>query len=190
MSVKQFAAQMKVFVEELKAKGVSSLSCDSILTFLNSVEKMPNTGSSARDIEFYKANLQHAADSNRYQHERWLEAFRATINAGQGAMKSSFLLNGGGAIALLAFITHLAQFRPEKVPDFSACLLPFVYGVLAISITSGFSYLSQWFDASDKPWASSVAFKLNIFCILLGFSSYFLFLWGILSTRSAFEVYV
>lgn len=117
MSVKQFAAQMKASIEQIKASGTYLLACDNIIAYLNDVENSPNAEPSALEIEHYKANLQNIADANRYQHEQRMEVFRSTIVAGQAAIKSSFLLNGGAAIALLAFLTHLAQFKVEKVPS-------------------------------------------------------------------------
>ena len=115
--------------------------------------------------------------------------FRSVITSGQGAIKSSFLLNGGAAVALLAFISHLAQFQPIQVPMFAACLLPFSLGVMAIAVTSGFTYLSQWFYSSLYPGARKAGFVINILCILLGLSSYAMFAWGLFSTYSQFLSY-
>lgn len=190
MSVKQFAAQMKASIEEIKSKGTAALTCDSIIAYLSSVETSPNMEPSVIDIEQYKANLQNISDTGRYQHETRLEVFRSTINMGQSALRSSFLLNGGGAIALLAFISHLAQIKAEKVPEFADCLLPFVFGVLAITVTSGFTYLSQWVSAHEAPWSEKAGYTLNIFCILLGLISYAMFAWGVFAAHSALITYV
>jgi len=81
--------------------------------------------------------------------------FRSAITAGQSAIKSSFLLNGGAAVALLAFIGHLATIDKSYVATFASSLLPFAYGALAISITSGFTYLSQWLYASEHKYAKN-----------------------------------
>jgi len=115
--------------------------------------------------------------------------FRSVITVGQGAIKSSFVLNGGAAIALLAFIGHLAQFKPEKVAEFGACQLPFAYGVLAIAVTSGLTYLSQWLYASPRGLAKRAGFILNLLCIALGLGSYGLFVWGLFATYRAFVAY-
>ncbi len=190
MSVKRFAAQMRVSIEEFKTQGITSLSCDNIIAYLNNVENSPHAEPSIIDLERYKADLQNVTEKLKHEYEITRESFRATLTAGQSAIKSSFLMNGGGAIALLAFITHLAQFKAEKVTEFSGCLFPFVLGVLAITMTSGFTYVSQWCYAHNTPGFYRVGYWLNIFCVLLGLGSYVLFIWGVLSTSYAFETYM
>jgi hypothetical protein len=113
-----------------------------------------------------------------------LEMFRSVISTAQGAIKSSFLLNGGATIALLAFIGHLAQFKPEKVAIFSGCLLPFTYGALAVAVTSGFAYLAQWFYAEDGKRQQITGFVFNILCVVLCLASYACFVVGLFQTHS------
>jgi hypothetical protein len=189
MSAKQFAAQMKAMIEEIKAKGTAAIYCDNLIAYLAEVQNTPEAEPSPIQIERYKADLQNWIETNKNNHEGRLEMFRSVITSGQAAIKSSFLLNGGAAVAMLAFIGHLAQFKSEKVPTFAACLMPFAYGVLAIAVTSGFTYLSQWFYTSPRPWARKIGFTFNILCILLGFSSYGFFLWGIYDTYRSFIAY-
>lgn len=190
MSVKQFAAQMKAIIEDLKAKGTAAIYCDNLIAYLNEVQNSVEPEPSPVEIERYKADLQNWVEMNKHQHEQRLEMFRSVITAGRGAIKSSFLLNGGAAVAVLAFIGHLAQFNAPKVPVFASCLLPFAYGVLAIAITSGFTYLSQWLFASPSDKARKVGFVFNVICIVLGTASYALFTWGLISTYCAFVAYV
>ena len=57
-----------------------------------------------------------------------IEAFRALREAGKMALRGIFLLNAGGAVALLAF---LAQKEIEKAKEF--ILLVFVFGLGATS---------------------------------------------------------
>lgn len=122
MSVKQFAAQMKATIEDIKSKGTAAIYCDNLITYLNEVQNSPEPEPTPLDIERYKADLQNWIEANKYQHEGYLELFRSVIISGQSAIKSSFLLNGGAAVALLAFIGHLARFRADKVPEFAASL--------------------------------------------------------------------
>ncbi|MDQ7073427.1 MAG: hypothetical protein Q9N32_08265 [Gammaproteobacteria bacterium] len=115
--------------------------------------------------------------------------FRSVITAGQSAIKSSFLLNGSAAVALLAFIGHLATIDKSYVAFFAPSLLPFAYGVLVIAVTSGFTYLSQWLYASEHKSAVTAGFVFNIICIVLGLSSYGFFLWGLFSTYGSLSTY-
>ena len=189
MNAKQFAAKMKETIEEIKTKGTAAIFCDDIIAYLDEVLKSPEAEPRPVDIEKYKADLQNWIEANKHQHQSSLEMFRSVIVAGQSAIKSSFLLNGGASVALLAFIAHLAQFDAAKVPVFAECLLYFAFGALAIVITSGLTYLSQWFYASAHAWAMKVGFGLNITCIVLGIASYGLFAWGLFTTYATFITY-
>lgn len=190
MGVKQFAAQFKSLIEDLKSKGTAAIYCDNLIAYLNEVQNSPETEPSPVEIERFKADLQNWVEANKHQHEQQLEMFRSVITSGQSAMKSAFLLNGGAAVALLAFIGHLAEINPIKVASFASGLLPFTLGVLAIAVTSGLTYLSQWLYASSNPRAQKTGFVLNILCILLGLGSYVLFAWGLFTAQRLFLAYV
>lgn len=189
MSTRRFAGQMKSLIEEVKAKGTSAIHCDNLIAYLTEVENSLEPEPTAIAIEKHKADLQNWIEEKKHNLDGQLELFRSAIASGQGAIKSSLLLNGGASVALLAFIGHLAQFRPTAVPTFGACLLPFAFGVLAIAITSGTTYLSQWFYASPRLFAFKLGFAFNIICILLGLTSYGLFTWGLLATYRVLSTY-
>ncbi len=191
MSAKSFATQMRLLIEDIKSKGTAAIYCDNLISYLKEVENSPEVELTLAELERYKADLQNWIESNKYQHERDIEMFRSVITAGQSAIKSSFLLNGGAAIATLAFIGHLVQFNLEKVAVFSACLLPFTYGVLAVAVTSGLTYLSEWFYASSnqKVIEWDIGFKLNIACIVLALSSYGFFVWGMCLSYKILSTY-
>lgn len=190
MSVKEFVAQFRVLIENIKSKGTSVIYCDDLIAYLNEIQNSPEVEPSLAEIERFKADLQNWVEANKHQHEQQLEMFRSVISSGQGAIKSSFLLNGGAAVALLAFISHLAQFSPAKVAMFAPCLLPFSLGVMAVAVTSGFTYLSQWLYSSPDASARKAGFVFNILCVLLGLGSYALFAWGLFSTYRQFLSYV
>ena len=189
MSTKSFAVQLRELIEDLKSKGTAAIYCDNLIAYLKEVEMSPGMELTPIEMERFKADLQGWIEARKSQHESQLEMFRSVISAGQSAIKSSFLLNGGGAVALLAFISHLAQFKPMAVPTFGECMLPFTLGVLAIAMASGFTYLSQWLYASPSSKAKRTGFVLNVICIALGFISYGFFAWGLLTTFSAFKAF-
>ena len=180
---------MKAMIEDIKAKGTAAIYCDNLIAYLSEVQNSPEIEPTPIEIEQYKADLQNWIESNKHNHEGKLEMFSSVITYGQSAIKSSFLLNGGASVALLAFIGHLAQFKAVKVPEFGACLLPFAFGVLAIAVTSGFAYLTQWLYASTQPLARKVGFAFNLLCIALTFSTYGFFAWGLFATYRLFVTY-
>src|SRR5690348_15897112 len=58
-------------------------------------------------MEAYKAKLAALGNSLQQQHESNLEMFRTVIVTGQSALKSALLINGGAALAILAFVGHI-----------------------------------------------------------------------------------
>lgn len=136
----------------------------------------PKTSGSASS-ELYKAELQKWVEEHKSAHAHSVEMFRSVILAGQNALRTAFLMNGGAAVALLAFAGHLATTDPHRVPSIATSLTIFVGGVLVAALTSGVTYLSQWFYAGHPGWQKT-GFALNIAAILLGFGAYGVFAFG------------
>ena len=190
MSGQQFAAQLRDTIQEIKSNGTAAIYCDNLIAYLDDVAKSPTEELSEIDLEKYKADLQLHIEQNKNYHSSQLEMFRSIVSSGQNAIRSSFLLNGGASVALLAFIGHLAAINPDKINVFAYPLVLFVIGVLAMTMTSGFTYLSQWLYGSDNLKSQSWGFGFNILCIVLGISSYLFFIWGMWHAYHAFTSFV
>jgi hypothetical protein len=187
---KDFAAQLKKTIEEIKAKGTITIDCDNLIAYLDEVVNSPSPVVSPAELEKYKADLQVWIEHNKTTHESNLEMFRSVIQSGQNALRSSFLLNGGAAVAMLAFIGKLTEVQASKIPVFACSLTIFVIGVLAITVASGLTYLSQWFYAGNLQWKVKTGFWLNIAAIVMGLSSYGVFIWGMCEAYAAFIKFV
>lgn len=191
MSAKEFASQLKATIQDIKAKGTAAIFCDNLIAYLDEVANSPSVVVSPAELEQYKAQLQLEVERNRNEYASGLEMFKSVISAGQNAIRSSFLLNGGAAVALLAFISKLTESQKDKVPLFSDSLIPFVLGVFAITLTSGLTYLSQWFyGQNDRGWKFKAGLSLNIAAILVGLSSYGFFIWGMCRAYAGFQTFV
>lgn len=185
MSAKEFAAQLRRIIVDLKANGTAAIYSDNLIEYLNNVIASPSPATSEAELEQYRSQLQLHVAQYEAENESSLEMFRSVIQSGQNAMRSSFLLNGGAAIAMLAFISRLTEAHLDKVAAFTASLIPFVIGVLAIAVTSGATYLSQWFYSGTTK-QQKIGFSLNIFAIVLGLSSYGFFSWGMITAYHEF----
>ncbi len=184
MSSKFFRERLKADIESVQSQGVEVIP---VVALLNYIRDMPDTND-ARAMEEYRARWAQWVESHRLQHESNLEMFRSVITAGQAAIKTCFLLNGGSALAMLAFIGHLASVDQGKITSFAQTLIPFAFGVFIAALTSGVTYLSQWlFSGGDtaKKWGTG----LNITAIVLGILSYLTFVWGIWWAYDAFTAY-
>jgi hypothetical protein len=186
MSVKQFAAQFKKQIEDINARGTASIYCDSLIAYFDSVVASPDAEPSALSIEEFKSQLQDRIERAKLAHQSDLEMFKSVIEAGQNAIKTALTLNGAAAVAMLAFIGHLARFERNDIALFAACLVPFATGALAITISSGATYLSQWLYAEESKRAVRAGFWFNMLAIVLGLTSYGLFIWGLVRSYDAF----
>ncbi len=180
MSVKNFAAQMQGTIMQLKSNGTAAIYCDHIISYLQSVIDSPEVEPTAATIEQYKADMQSRIEYHKQLHESNLEMFRSVITAGQNAIKSSLLLNGGAAIAMLAFIANTARDNSQRVSYLASSLEPFAYGALAIVVTSGLTYLAQVLFANEKT--RKFGRTAQVACIILGTASYGCFVWGLWRT--------
>lgn len=70
------------------------------------------------------------------------DSFKAIIAYSLAAIRGSFLLNGGGAVALLAF---MSDSKKAQCVDLSDPLMLFVFGAVLAVLSSGVSYIGQTF---------------------------------------------
>jgi len=186
MNVKQFATELKETIEKLKADGVEAINSTNLITYLDEVIRSPNPETDQANLERYRAELQLWVEENKKIHSWDLEGFKSVISAGQNALKTAFLMNGGATVAMLAFVGKLSEDHVAKIPVFSTAMVCFVIGVLLVTISSGATYLSQWFYFKPEKWQKNAGFWLNMVAILCGLSSYGLFIAGTMKSYKAF----
>jgi len=184
MNAKSFVQQLKETILAEMQNGLSEVRCENLLAYLEYFEKNDGLLSEELEIEQLKAQWQFQIESQKNNHSADLEMFRSVIAAGQNAIRTAFLLNGGACVAMLAFVGHIAQFKASEVPSVAASLIPFAIGVFLAALTSGLTYLSQWLYASENIKVQKVGFGVNIATILIGLSSFGGFVWGIIKSYS------
>jgi hypothetical protein len=181
-------------LQNLKKDGVEQVNTEGIITYLHEtlhlLEAQPNELSGAQ-LEKYKTELQVWAEGQKNVHALNIELFKSTINAGQNAIRSSFLMNGAATISLLTFIGKLTDSAPAKVPLFSSSLILFVIGVGLAGLASGITYCTQWFYATSNYETKSslmqnIGSVFNIFSIASVVLSYGVFAYG---AFSAYEIF-
>lgn len=65
MSVKQFAAQLKAKIEEIKVDGTATINCDTSITYLDKVQNPPESEACPFDLKRYEADLQNWVENNK-----------------------------------------------------------------------------------------------------------------------------
>jgi hypothetical protein len=108
---------------------------------------MANSDDNIREDLRQSIALQHATDLAGYNADlqRSLESFKAGNLAGRDALKGITLINGGAAVAMLAFLGHLASIQAghETIVAFSKPLSWFVQGVFFGTLATGLIYFSS-----------------------------------------------
>lgn len=122
-----------------------------------------------------------------FGHESELEMFKSIIATGQTALRTAILVNGGAAVATLAFMGNLLTSPTSRgyAADFAASLLMFTVGVLCPAVATGITYLCQKAYRCDHR---KFGHALTSVACLLVVSGYALFLWACLNAYRAFSL--
>lgn len=162
MSVIKFIEQIENDLLELKQKGQLEVDIDKLLAYLSS-----NKDRSFIRDEIEKCEMEIARDKLKFQHEHELEDHKsdiqvklsaistlnqsqsnmstAILETAQTALKGSILINGGAAIAVLAFIGNVWSVGINESTRYSllSAVSFFSYGALAGAVAGGLRYISQ-----------------------------------------------
>ena len=104
-----------------------------------------------------------------------LEMFKSVISTGQNALKSVILINGGAAVALLAFIGSIWDKSTNDIVIKILLLISmagFVFGTFLGGVSASFTYLTQHLYSKQKHRKAVV---LGMICDILVFISYAVF---------------
>lgn len=71
-----------------------------------------------------------------------LETYKSLIILSTECFKYSILINGGAAVALLAYLGNVAS-KGGTPPDMREAMIAFLFGLLMCGITLFFSYITQ-----------------------------------------------
>ena len=190
MNVREFATHLRALAVDVKQQGQDGISVDSFVEYLDKAIAADFADPSALELERAKATWNLQAEEYRARVETDKEGFKAVILAGQNALRTGFLLNGGASVALLAVIS---SFMPnpdtvQYVPSLADSLVYFVIGTLMMAVSSGFTYLSQWTYEGGGRWHHRIGYGLNILTIVIGLSSFGVFVKGMYEAHKVFQM--
>jgi hypothetical protein len=191
MTSRQLLHEFRLAVTQVKDVGRKTIRVSALERFLNELEGAANEDGELDGVEFESKLAAFRAENERniaqYQAQQAdaLEMFRSVIQTGQSALKGVILINGGAAVAMLAFIGNLAtRNSPNPMPlaPFTLPMLYFAFGVLAGALAGGGTYLTQLFysQARDRTGVT-----LHVVTIVLTIAAYALFAAGAVTARSA-----
>lgn len=175
----------------LKSNGLNQVNIDSLIDYLDKLEEV---GTKDKEVELENLRALNQSSLNVQQHnlEAYLEAFRATISAGANIVKMLMLVNGGAAVALLAFIGNIwtKSSISDYVPLLSISLKYFCYGVAGSLGCGAFTYFCQLLVSHNylnpTRFLTRSAFASNMLAIAFGFVSIGCFFFGVKEAADLF----
>ena len=175
--------------DALRGVAQPTVQLDALSRYLDNWEKsadasqMQTDAQHALQLEQLKAQLAASSASS-------IEMFKAVIEAGQTALKSSIVINGGAAAALLALLSESLKLNgagqlSSLLSPLGAAWLTFMLGLGCAGILTAFRYLSQALysnaltrgERNDGRWYKFGGWGRNI-AATLGFLSYGFFVAG------------
>lgn len=177
-------------LSKTKEQGHSTVSIDAIENYLKQIYKDVESEEQIQKLDFESKLVQFKAENDRNiahsnnQTAHSIEMFKSVITAGQAALKASMIINGGAAVALLAFAGKIWETSTTALVANSLVEsnLIFCFGVLCAALASGTTYISQYSYANNCYKAGHIFTSLSI---LLALCSYFLFGYGSYSASSS-----
>jgi hypothetical protein len=188
MKATELISALNVALAEIKSRGQMSIPVEGLENYLANAESIANDN---QEKQTENIRLDEARTQFQYDFEVWkvtaplqnshqLEMFKSVVDTGQTAIKSAILINGGAAVALLAFLGNLlTKDAPQGVvfpiDDISFAMLIFVIGVGCAGGASALGYLTQRAYHAEMP---KIGGALNVVALLAGLSSIAAFFWG------------
>lgn len=194
MNYKSFADAMRHGLNDAKSRGVVIVSIDDVLKHVSDLqnaiaEQSQDTEKSVEEVnqrswekylEDYRAYLSARNDIE-------LKMFESVISTGQNAIRILLTMNGGAAIAVLAFLGHLASINSSMLTAFATPLKWFTIGVALVGAVAAVTYLTQVVFSSTRKWLHWIGFGLQVATILCGMASIVVFIFGLIEMSTLFN---
>jgi len=191
MNGKDVIADIRNAVNDVKRNNQDVVSVSALLNYLealeedaNQIEEIDRKKHEIALEEYKAANERNIAHYNAQQLHA-IEMLRSVITYGAAALKSATLINGGAAVALLAFIGNIwgKGIKVVAVEPLTNSIYYFSFGVLLAAIGTAGSYFAQYYYNEDHE-KTGVAF--HVITVLLVIGSYVLFGLGTIGAYEAF----
>jgi hypothetical protein len=182
MNAKELIELIRLQVERIKTDGGTLVTIASLEDLLSAAENAAEDGGFAAAAAIKHADLLHQSNLATYnaQAASGRELFKSVIEMAKIAVNSLILINGSSAVALLAFIGHLASANNPRIPisSFAIPLLYSVIGLFAAAFFGSLLLLTQKLYAERWPRCATLASWISVFVGLgslaaFGLGSYF-----------------
>ncbi|MCK6652272.1 hypothetical protein L8R07_07340 [Enterobacter roggenkampii] len=184
MNSSELLEQIKVAVNEAKQSGVQSIPIDNLINYLEEIDVSDRAEDNQVTLEGLKHQNSTQLEILKINNNFQIESFKAAISIGANACRTFLIMNGGAAIALLAFLGNIWNKNSSETAAtaIATALMLFCGGVFLAGLCAGLSYFSQCLFASSelgtKKFQSYSGHAINIFACLSGAGSMVIFAYG------------
>ena len=141
MADAEIVSDLERVLAQIKARGHQTIEIDDLLRLVEGIKREK------------EAATQLILQGEEHGHQWDLEMVRSGINAGTNALKTSLLISGGSAAALLAFAGSAWSSLTEAGLATLASMLGWLaWAILSTGVASSVTYLCQYFFAERQPW--------------------------------------
>ncbi len=149
MHAKDVIKNIRAALSQTKLEGHDTVSIDAMENYLALFDKDVDNDTYYKSLnheklltEFKATNARNIAHANNVSSSN-LEMFQAVISSGQSALKASMLINGGGAVALLAFTGKIwTTATPSSIANsLTFSIFIFCIGVLFSAMAAGTTFI-------------------------------------------------
>lgn len=188
MQATELINDLKAVLAQVKTQGQTAVPIDRLEDYLATMEGIANARDFDQSATQQRANARAKMELDfevwkvraPLQNDHQIEMFKSVIEAGQTALKSATLINGGAAVALLAFLGNLLTKEAPKgimfpIASINYAMAVFVAGVGFAGLATGVRYLTQF--AFAGAWLRT-GHALNLISNLLALASFAAFFWG------------
>ena len=183
MSASRLIEAHRTALKEAEASGLTMIQTSTLHSIFDDLEKQLSSGfgqPQPLELEKFRSDLAGSLAYQEHVHNWSLEGFKQIIALGQSTLKSMMLINGGAAVALLAFLGNLITRTGSSanVVAFAGSMRLFVIGVFLAAVAYATTYFSQLFYDGEKVWQQRTGLILHVITSLIGAASLAAFLWG------------
>lgn len=191
MNAKQTIDAVRHQLSLLKEQGTSQVNIDGLDAYLKDLGAAIENSVSIDQI-----NIDFQKQQNEFNHQSGQELFKSVISSGQAALKTSILVGGGSAAALLAFASSAwRSLKPEGLDSLALGVALLSFGVLCSAIATGLNYIGQFFyhsafykEGNSHQRAGNVANISSNILVLVAYILYGIASWNVYKTLGSLNV--
>lgn len=175
---------------DAKKRGHDEVSINQLLAAFTMLEEDLQSGEESEQVLITEFDNSMQIEKFRMSQNTQLEVYKTVNENGRHALRSLFILNGGAAVAMAAFIGNASKSVTAtslNLETLSVALYFFAFGVFFAALAHGSNYICSFFYAEyNNSKMAKIGHAINIFTIIVAITGYCSFVVGLLNASRGF----